>query len=129
MPPVAPKVREQLESEGRYTYIEEVRSILRDLGIPFADFHDAASIPATDCEFTDGYHAGDIAYLKMLVKMARSWSWLTPLVDLPKAERTISAFDGNIIDQSASEKFKGISESSYLGLECARRQSSIATGR
>ena len=96
---------------------------MRDLGVAFADFHDADSIPATDCEFLDAYHTGDITYLKMLVKMARRWSWLSPLVNVAEAEHTIANFDGNVIDQSASSRFTGVPETNFLHMNCERRPS------
>jgi hypothetical protein len=121
LPPLAPSVGAMLATGGHYRYIDELRSMLRRLKTPFADFHDADSIPATDCEFIDGYHSGDVTYLKMLVKMAHNWPSLSPYVDLNAAERTISAFDGNIIDQSMRSRFRQIPEADFMQLECPRR--------
>jgi hypothetical protein len=123
VPPVAPKVRDMLARNGGYGYIERLRTMLRELAVPTADFHDAEQIPATDCDFMDAYHTGDITYLKMLVKMTRRWAWLADLVDVAEANRTIAAFDGNIIDQSNSERFTGIAETNFLGMSCPRQLS------
>jgi hypothetical protein len=121
LPPVAPAVRRLLAEAGRYRYIDELRAMLHELNVPLADFHDAGTIPATDCEFVDGYHAGDVTYLKMLVTMARAWPWLAALVDMSAAERTIDTFDGNIIDQAVPERFRGLPELDFMELGCTRR--------
>jgi hypothetical protein len=55
------------------------------------------------------------------VKMAHNWPSLSPYVDLNAAERTISAFDGNIIDQSMRSRFRQIPEADFMQLECPRR--------
>jgi hypothetical protein len=91
--------------------------------VPVADFHDANFIPATDCEFADGYHSGDITYLKMLVKMAQAWEWLTPVADVRAADQTIAAFDGNLLDQSNPSKFRGLPEVDFMDWNCPRRPS------
>jgi hypothetical protein len=121
VPPVAPKIHDTLARSGGYGYIDRLRSMLPELAVPIEDLHDAEQIPATDCDFMDAYHTGDITYLKMLVKMAGHWSWLADLVDVAEAKRTIAAFDGNIVDESNSERFKGIEESSFLGMSCPRQ--------
>jgi hypothetical protein len=123
VPPIAPKIKDLFARSGRYGYIEKLREMLRELDVPTSDFHDAAQIPATDCDFMDAYHTGDITYLKMLVKMAHRWTWLADRVDLDAASRTIAAFDGNIIDQSESERFTGIAETTFLGMNCPRQPS------
>ncbi|HEX2727062.1 MAG TPA: hypothetical protein VHN20_14680, partial [Beijerinckiaceae bacterium] len=123
VPPVAPTVRDLLAEGGRYRYIDELRARLHELDVPLADFHDAGAIPATDCEFVDGYHAGDITYLKMLAGMVRAWPWLAPLVDMRAVELTIATFDGNIIDQSAPERFRGLPELDFMEMGCNRRPS------
>ena len=123
VPPVAPKIRETFARNGGYEYIEGLRTKLRTLAVPTADFHDADQIPATDCDFMDAYHTGDITYLKMLVKMAQRWTWLADLVDVAQANRTIAAFDGNIIDQSTPERFTGAPETNFFGMSCLRRPS------
>jgi hypothetical protein len=123
VPPVAPKIRDMFVRNGNYGYIQKLRTMLRELAVPTADFHDAEQIPATDCDFIDAYHTGDITYLKMLVKMTRRWAWLADLVDVAEANRTIAPFNGNIIDQSNSERFTGIAETSFLGMSCPRQPS------
>jgi hypothetical protein len=112
-----------MNESGKYRYISELRRRLGEFGIPIADFHDPQSIPATDCEFVDGYHGGDVTYLKMLRTMARDWDWLRPMVDVEAASATIANFDGNIIDQSNGDKFNGRPEVDFLGLGCSRRPS------
>jgi hypothetical protein len=123
VPPVAPKIRDMLARNGGYGYIGKFRTMLRELVVPTVDFHDPEQIPATDCHFMDAYHTGDVTYLKMLVEMARRWTWLAGLVDVTGANRTIAAFDGNFIDQSNSEFFTGLTETNFLGMSCPRQKS------
>jgi hypothetical protein len=120
MPPVAPKVFDQMESEpAHYAYIRDLRAYLRHRGVPFFDFHNAKSIPASNCEFIDGYHSGDVTYLKMMMRMAQT-NDLKPIIKIRKAEQTIAAFDGNIIDRSDQSLFPTIPEKDFMLLGCKR---------
>jgi hypothetical protein len=123
IPPVAPLVHELLVQSGHYRYISELQRQLPTVGVPIFDFHDPSLIPATNCEFVDGYHSGDITYLKMLMDISLRSPSIHAVLSVEKALKTIAEFDGNIIDQSDNNRFRGRPEVDFMGFGCHRRPS------
>ena len=73
MPPLAGAVIDRMARKPDcYQFIEELRSRLGNLGIPYYDFFDMRAQGVTDCEFLDGYHPGDVVYARMLQILAQS---------------------------------------------------------
>lgn len=71
IPPVAPAaIQAMAERSTQYQYIQELKIQLQAKGIHIYDFHDPITLPTDDCEFIDGYHGGDVVYLKILKKIA-----------------------------------------------------------
>lgn len=71
LPPVANTVyRHMTDRPEQYRYVGKLQSALRQLQVPVADFIDLNRLQSSDCEFIDGYHPGDVTYLRMLLAMA-----------------------------------------------------------
>ena len=71
--PVAPKVRLKMEKKSdRYVYIKMFRNELNNLTTFHFDFFDQKSTNITDCEFIDGFHHGDLAEAKMVLRMIQN---------------------------------------------------------
>lgn len=119
MPPVAPPMIERMAAnQEKFSYISRLQNQLTQLKVPFFDFHDPAAINSETCEFLDGMHAGDIASLRMVRRMAVSQnSSLAPYVDLEAADRLIEDFQGRaayVLDRA------GYVEADILGRDCPR---------
>jgi len=72
IPPVAPEVYEALERQSSdYPVRQQIRAFLRQNQIAFLDMEDPATIPASHCEFIDGFHGGDVVYTRMLPLIAQ----------------------------------------------------------
>jgi hypothetical protein len=78
LPPVAPRVADEMEAKGTYGLVDELKIKLTGLGRPFFDFHDTRRLGAGDCAFIDGDHGGDILYARMAALMEQG----TPQLNL-----------------------------------------------
>lgn len=67
IPPLAPTIINKLK---HFELIEELRQKLNQAGIAYYDFHDASKLNASDCEFFDGTHGGDVLYARILAYIA-----------------------------------------------------------
>jgi hypothetical protein len=91
MPPFAGAVWDQME-KGGYEYMEKAAAALRRCSpdTPLFDFTNPQTIDgASDCEFVNGFHGGDVVYARML----RAIAGRDPAV----AQRLDSAFVGSFI--------------------------------
>lgn len=80
--PLAPSIAHKMdEYQKEYAFIADLHVQLTNAGIPFADFHHAEQLAATDCEFIDGIHGGDLVYAKILKALASSQPSLTAYLD------------------------------------------------
>lgn len=122
LPPVAPEVYNMLSNSDDYQYVNELPEQLHSLNIPVFDFHDATQIPANHCEFIDGYHSGDVTYLKMLLFMASHETHhdLAKIIKRNKALKTIALFDGQVIDRTEANYFPNQNEKDFLRLGCKK---------
>ncbi len=99
LPPLPPSALTAMEKEGKnYAYIKEVRQRLYTLGKKFSypvfDYHDTRTLGATDCEFVDGLHGGEIVYNRMLLNMALNDKKLRNVLNLPDIGWNIKTFSG-----------------------------------
>jgi hypothetical protein len=71
-PPVAPTVFQQMQSmPGAYEFIPKLRQYLQSLPGEVYDFLNNQEVRCSDCEFIDGYHAGDVALQKVLLTIIK----------------------------------------------------------
>ncbi len=117
-PPVAPRVAKEMADSGKYGYVPKSWSALMERGVPVHDFHDPASLGLQDCEFVDGFHAGDAAFARILRTLADREPDLAPYVDRAELER-LSAITGRAAVYL--EATFGIAEPDFLGLGCAKQ--------
>lgn len=80
--PLAPKIANKMdEYKNEYAFIAALREELNKAGIVFADFHHPNLLAATDCEFIDGIHGGDLVYAKILKYLAKQNETLGSYLD------------------------------------------------
>ena len=105
MPPLAPQVIDAMADTGDYAYIDQLRNRLQEMAIEYYDFHDLRFAGASDCEFIDGIHGGDIAFRRMLMHMAaRSQTELAQDVKLSAIALTIQKSSGFASAHTTDEK-------------------------
>jgi len=94
--PLPGVVLARMQTDGRYTYIDDLRYALKtEYANSFFDFLDMRAI-APDSEFFDGIHGGEIAYMRIIHEMARlDSSPLHRLVDNQYLETEIALWSGH----------------------------------
>jgi hypothetical protein len=93
--PLSGIVIERLEAEGRYGYINELRSVLTARHPhQFDDFLDMRA-QAPDSEFLDGLHGGEVVYMRIILALAqRPGSPLRGLVNEQELAAQIHLWSG-----------------------------------
>ncbi len=66
LPPLANAVREAIEQNAENRLIPLWRDAVIDLGFRVFDFTDSRLLKSNDCEFVDGFHGGEVIYLRIL---------------------------------------------------------------
>jgi hypothetical protein len=86
LPPYANTVFENMDKSGKYNYIMEIyarsKPIFDSYGFELYDFSTVESCNSNDNEVIDGFHGGEVTYLKMLIEMINSGSILKNVVDI-----------------------------------------------
>lgn len=117
MPPVAPLVFAEMTRSGHYGYVSQIREALARQGVVVHDFHDPASLGLVDCDFIDGFHAGDAAHARLLDELVRREPALEAFVDSAEIRR----LEGNPGHAAVYfEETFGVPETDFLGLGCAK---------
>ena len=75
LPPYASPVHDRLlKDKGNYPHVfslhSELSPLFEKLGFKLFDFSDLRSVGSNDFETYDGFHASEVAYLKLLAIMA-----------------------------------------------------------
>jgi hypothetical protein len=101
LPPFADKVFNKMTESGNYGYLKEIypgiAPVFKKYGFEVYDFSTVASCESDDGETIDGFHGGEITYLKMLVKMLESGSQLSQVARLEKLRQDILHKQNNLI--------------------------------
>lgn len=116
-PPLAPAVYAHMQTHGEYRYIPRLKEILAARGLNFLDFHDPASLGLTDCEFLDGFHAGDTAHGKMLQEIVRRRPSIGRHVDRAELDKLAAMKPRAAHYISAAFNIR---ENDFLGIGCLK---------
>lgn len=120
IPPMARPLLTKIQTMGdKYGYIDDLFNRLRLASIAAANFHDPSTISSPDCEFLDGYHAGDITAARMLRRMANSSPDLAALVNRRHLESVISKYHG--LAQIPNARVTKRPEVDFLRIGCNKR--------
>ena len=121
MPPVAPVVAEKLRAmEHSYRYVDSLRSRLAALE-HYHDYHDPTVLNATDCEFIDGFHGGDVVFQRILLDMADTDPLLGRLVDTSRLSESIRLHGGRaLVPRHPVETSPAFNEVDFLDLGCEK---------
>jgi hypothetical protein len=118
-PPFAEAVNNHFNvMKEQYGYIRDIKSKLNGENIKYYDYTDATSIGSNDCEFIDGFHGGEVTYMRILFDIMQNDVTLDGLIE---SESLI-----NLVDKYAGRAFvpdKEITsndEVDFLGLGCKK---------
>lgn len=96
LPPVAPPVLAELTAEPDQVLIPEWQAAVQGLGAPVLDLQRAAKIGSDQCEFIDGFHGGEVTYLRILDLIAEHGApVLAEAIDRDEVQRMIAANAGH----------------------------------
>lgn len=91
-PPYEPSVNDGIDARGDdYLYMKELPTVAKGIFDSFGfEYYDYTNINSLGCDgsyFVDGFHGGDVAYLRMFKDMVRQGSILESLCDLEAMEK------------------------------------------
>lgn len=93
IPPFANKVSEKITETGKYKYVKSIhpnaKKYFKKYGFELWDLQNLAKYNSDDNETLDGFHGGELTYLKMLIYMIKNNSELIKHTDLERLEKDI----------------------------------------
>ena len=78
----------------KYQYMRDLKIKLKQRGIYFHDFSDMRSFGASDCEFLDGEHAGDVIAARILKAIYNDDPLIREYLDIDNINYLITKFNG-----------------------------------
>ncbi len=118
-PPLAPPVLDEMISRSdQYLYIEVLQRELGAIDVPYFDFLGPNLTTARACEYTDGFHPGDVASHRMLLRMADEPT-LRQYLNEDLLREKIEEFEGHTHIVFNQALFP-LEELDFLELGCAR---------
>jgi hypothetical protein len=118
-PPFANAVNARLnEKDGKYDYIRDVKYKLIEKGIKYYDYTNAVLIGSSDCEFIDGFHGGEVTYMRILADISKTEPSLADLVDSKVIHSSITKHKGHVFipDMEIINR----DEVDFLGIGCKK---------
>lgn len=89
LPPIAAPVLSELTLSPEQVLLPAWQTAMHGLGIPVIDAQDPASVASEPCEFIDGFHGGEVTYLRILDRIAGGSAVLARAIDRAKVQRLI----------------------------------------
>lgn len=117
MPPLAdPVYREVLTSGNRYAYLKKLPLALQRSGLDVSNFTDSGELGGNDCEFVDGFHGGELTYVRILEKLAVKFPVLKNELDNDEIQGALSRWSGfaMVPNQALTDR----QEVDFLGIGC-----------
>jgi hypothetical protein len=119
LPPLAPSVFRTLEDHaGQYGILSDLRNRLKATGAIFIDASDPSILSATDCEFFDGIHGGDVTFarLVLVIDTLRAARGLAPIGSTALLKE-LSAYQGRAM--APNLRLVGDPDAGFLSGACA----------
>ncbi len=100
-PPYADGIREAMELNGKYGYIKDVYPkclpVFQKYEFELWDLNHLSTYNSNDSEVIDGFHGGEVTYLKMLIYMIGKGSRLKHYTDLEKLKADLGHKENDYI--------------------------------
>lgn len=99
LPPVAPDFMDAIRDKKRHDFVEKLAERLRSLNEEFYDFTDSRQFHVDKREFSDGWHVGEVGYLRLLQEINRHnpKSNLIPYLRTKDFSGIIKKFSGRLL--------------------------------
>jgi hypothetical protein len=121
IPPLASQVNDKMDSLGdSYDYIKDLRKKFASNNIDFFDYTHANLIGSNDCEFLDGFHGGEVTYMRILRDIALKNPKIAKVLDTQTINQLIEKNHG--LATSTKEFANGGREIDFLELGCKKGQ-------
>lgn len=121
IPPLASRVLDVMQAEEtRYPQLFGLRDALEARGIDVMDFTNPRRLGATDCEFVDGFHGGDVVYARILRRMADHYPGLLAYVDIQKLDRDVRDWSGRAM--MPDSRVTTLPEVDFMHFQCVKKQ-------
>lgn len=116
-PPMAPPIATAMEKSGQHGYYFELGKQLTGLGREAYDFHSPDTLGIPLAEFSDTHHAGNAAYMRLLVQIVRQRpdSALSPHVNLEQLVKWTELYRGTTVAIFEKDHIT-VPETDFLGL-------------
>lgn len=121
MPPVAPTIYEAMSGRfaDKYEYVSLLRQELSENLDNFHDFHNPEDLGATDCEFIDAHHLGEIVSARILEQI--NSPELQRYLNTDFIERMTSQYAGLTVNpQRLKHHFPNQQEVDFLQIGCQK---------
>ena len=94
LPPFADAVNKKMEETGKYHYQKMIYPTLKPIfdsyGFELWDGSQLSTYNSNDKEAIDGFHGGEVAYLRFLIHMLENGSILKNITDLPTLKNDLN---------------------------------------
>jgi len=121
---IAPLSQRVLEAmrlhKDDYPHLFRLRDALTERGLDVLDFTDPRSFSSDDCEFVDGFHGGEIAYARILQRMADRWPVLLSYVTMERINAAVRDWSGHALLPDA--RLTILHETDFNSFGCPKRQ-------
>ena len=119
-PPFAPRVFDRIDGmDHEYLYVDKLKAWLTTEGVVFHDYSDAAPLGATECEFLDGFHGGDVVYQRILLDLSTRDAVLSASLNHELMVESIARYAGRTFSPLVDEE-RINREVDYLSLGCQK---------
>ena len=93
LPPYAEKVYAKMEETHQYSYLDKVypavAPILKKYDYEFYDYTHIEQFHSSDGETLDGFHGGEVTYLRLLIHMLESGSQLNEITNIERLKKDL----------------------------------------
>lgn len=118
--PLSQRVLEAMHRhEAGYPHLFMLREALVERGLDVLDFTDPRSFASNDCEFIDGFHGGEIAYARILQRMADRWPALLSFVNMERLQISIRDWSGHTL--LPDDRLTLLPEIDFNHFDCPKR--------
>ena len=108
------------EQKEKYPHLFGLAEALHARGLNVLDLSNPRSLGANDCEFIDGFHGGEITYLRVLRSLCDQWSALLAYVQIDKVNSAIAQWKGHVLVPDS--RVTSLWETDFMHFGCKKRK-------
>ena len=124
--PLSERVYQAMRArEAAYPHLFNLAFALQARGINVLDLSNPKTLGSSDCEFVDGFHGGEVTYLRVLRSLADQWSALLNYVNFDEISKAIAAYKGHALVYDA--KLTQLLETDFMDFGCPKRKQAPVT--